>query len=476
MKMKKKHEIREEEVPEGGIIMTEDMTRGKPLSLILGFCIPMVFGNILQQLYNMADTIIVGRCINSDALAALGATGSVCFLVIGFATGLCTGLSIPVAQMYGAGDLKAMRRYMINAVYISAIVTVLLTLLTTTLCRPLLQLMQTPDSIIDDAYRYLFVMFAGLAATILYNLLAGFLRAMGDSKTPLVFLAISSVLNIGLDFLMIMAFDMGVMGAGLATIISQAISGILCLYYMTKHFDILSFEQDEFAFRSDYCKKLCSISLPMACQFSITAIGSIIIQSAVNSFGPAVIASVTAATKIQTIVFGPMESLGITMATYCGQNLGAGRIDRIRQGLRCSIRVCLIYTLFAIAFSIFLGRFLVYGFVSTQEADFAAILDHASYYLRVNALFYPTLAILFVLRNSLQGMGYSFLPMSAGILELAARVFSAWVLVNALGYLGVCLASPVAWIAADILLVSATFYALATLPRKLPERVNAVTT
>lgn len=229
MKMKKQHEIREEEVPEGGIIMTEDMTRGKPLSLILGFCIPMVFGNILQQLYNMADTIIVGRCINSDALAALGATGSVCFLVIGFATGLCTGLSIPVAQMYGAGDLKAMRRYMINAVYISAIVTVLLTLLTTTLCRPLLQLMQTPDSIIDDAYRYLFVMFAGLAATILYNLLAGFLRAMGDSKTPLVFLAISSVLNIGLDFLMIMAFDMGVMGAGLATIISQAISGILCL-------------------------------------------------------------------------------------------------------------------------------------------------------------------------------------------------------------------------------------------------------
>ncbi len=447
--------------------MTKDMTSGKPLSLILSFCIPMVFGNILQQLYNMADTIIVGRCINSNALAALGATGSVCFLVIGFATGLCTGLSIPVAQMYGAGDLKSMRRYILNASYIAAVVAAVLTVLTMVFCRPLLQLMQTPESILDDAHHYLFVMFAGLSATILYNLLAGFLRAMGDSKTPLIFLAVSSVLNIGLDFLMIMAFDMGVMGAGLATVIAQGISALLCLYYMYKRFDILAFERDEFAFRPDYCRKLCSVSIPMACQFSITAIGSIILQSAVNGFGPAVIASVTAATKIQTIVLGPMESLGITMATYCGQNLGAGRIDRIKSGLKCSIKVGLLYSLAALAFSFFLGKYFVYGFVSTQEADFAAILDYAAYYLRVTGLFYPVLAVLFILRNALQGMGYSFLPMSAGILELVSRMFAAWVLVGALGYLGVCLASPVAWIAADVLLVSATVYAMATLPKKI---------
>ncbi len=446
--------------------MTKDMTSGKPLSLILSFCIPMVFGNILQQLYNMADTIIVGRCINSGALAALGATGSVCFLVIGFATGLCTGLSIPVAQMYGAGNHKAMRSYMLNAAYIAAFVAAVLTVLTMVFCRPLLRLMQTPDSILDDAHSYLFVMFAGLAATILYNLLAGFLRAMGDSKTPLIFLAISSVLNIGLDFVMIMAFDLGVMGAGLATVIAQGISALLCLYYMYKNYDILTFEKDEFAFRPDYCGKLCSVSLPMACQFSITAIGSIILQAAVNGFGPAVIASVTAAQKIQTIVIGPMESLGITMATYCGQNLGAGRIDRIRDGLKCSVRVGLLYSLAACAFAFFLGKYIVYGFVSTEEADFAAILDYAAYYLRVNGIFYPTLAVLFVLRNALQGMGYSFLPMSAGILELAARMFAAWVLVASMGYLGVCLASPVAWIAADILLVSATVYAMVTLPKK----------
>ncbi len=452
--------------------MTKDMTSGKPLSLILSFCIPMVFGNILQQLYNMADTIIVGRCINSNALAALGATGSVCFLVIGFATGLCTGLSIPVAQMYGAGDHKAMRRYMFNAAFISGLVALVLTAITMIGCKPLLRLMQTPDSIMQDAHSYLFVMFAGLAATILYNLLAGFLRAMGDSKTPLAFLAISSLLNIGLDFLMIMAFDLGVMGAGLATVISQGVSAILCLIYMKKHYDILAFERDECKLCSDYCKKLCSVSLPMACQFSITAIGSIIMQSAVNGFGPTVIASVTAAMKIQTIVIGPMESLGITMATYCGQNLGAGRIDRIRQGLSCSIKVCLLYALAAIAFSFFLGKYLVYGFVSTEEAEFTAILEHASYYLRVNGIFYPTLAVLFVLRNSLQGMGYSFLPMSAGILELVARVFAAWILVKFAGYLGVCLASPVAWIAADILLISSAVYALSMLPKKNQQQVK----
>ncbi len=446
--------------------MTRDMTSGRPLTLILQFCIPMIFGNILQQFYNMADTAIVGRCINSDALAAIGSTGSVCFLVIGFATGLCTGLSIPVAQRYGAGDMKGMRRYMMNAVYIAAAAAVLLTLVTTIGCRPLLKLMQTPDSIIDSAHSYLFVIFAGLAATILYNLLAGFLRAMGDSKTPLLFLAVSSVLNILLDFVMILIFDLGVMGAALATVISQAASAFLCLYYMYRKFDILTFEADELPFRQECCGMLCSISLPMAFQFSITAIGSIILQTAVNGFGPAVIASVTAATKIQNVVAGPMESLGITMATYCGQNLGAGKLDRIRSGLRSSILTALFYSLAAYLFTFFLGQYFVYLFVSSEEAAFASIMEYALRYLRISGLFYPLLAVLFVLRNSLQGMGYSLLPMSAGIVELFARVFAAWIMVEHLGFVGVCLASPAAWTAAVILLVAATCYALPALSRK----------
>ncbi len=446
--------------------MTRDMTSGRPLTLILQFCIPMIFGNILQQFYNMADTAIVGRCINSDALAAIGSTGSVCFLVIGFATGLCTGLSIPVAQRYGAGDMKEMRRYIMNAVYIAAAAALLLTVLTMVFCRPLLRLMQTPESILDSAHSYLFVIFAGLTATILYNLLAGFLRAMGDSKTPLLFLAVSSVLNILLDFAMILIFDLGVMGAGLATVISQAVSAVLCLRYMYRKFDVLTFEADEMPFRRDCCTTLCSISLPMAFQFSITAIGSIILQTAVNGFGPTVIASVTAATKIQNVVAGPMESLGITMATYCGQNLGAGKPDRIRQGLSSSLVTSLVYAVIAYLFTFFLGQYFVYLFVSSEEVAFAAIMEHSLRYLRISGLFYPMLAVLFILRNSLQGMGYSILPMCAGITELFARIFAAWFLVDALGFLGVCLASPAAWLAAVVLLVGATAYALPSLSRK----------
>ncbi len=451
--------------------MTRDMTSGRPLTLILQFCIPMIFGNILQQFYNMADTAIVGRCINSDALAAIGSTGSVCFLVIGFATGLCTGLSIPVAQRYGAGDMKGMRRYIMNAVYIAVAAAALLTLITTIGCRPLLKLMQTPDSIIDSAHSYLFVIFAGLSATILYNLLAGFLRAMGDSRTPLLFLAVSSVLNILLDFVMILIFDLGVMGAALATVISQAVSAFLCLYYMYKKFDVLTFEADELPFRRECCGTLCSISLPMAFQFSITAIGSIILQTAVNGFGPTVIASVTAATKIQNVVAGPMESLGITMATYCGQNLGAAKMDRIRHGIRSSILTALFYAAAAYLFTFFLGQYFVYLFVSSEEAAFASIMEYALRYLRISGLFYPLLAVLFVLRNSLQGMGFSLLPMCAGITELFARVFAAWFLVDTLGFMGVCLASPVAWTAAVVLLVGATAYALPVLSRRCGQSV-----
>ena len=444
--------------------MTKDMTRGKPLSLILKFCLPMVAGNILQQFYNLADTAIVGRCMNAEALAAIGSTGAVCFLVIGFATGLCTGLSIPVAQQYGANDMKNMRRFMMNATYISGIISILLTIITLVGCRPLLELMQTPDGIIDNAQSYLTVMFAGLTATILYNLLAGFLRAMGDSVTPLVFLAVSSVLNIGLDFAMIP--PLGTAGAALATVIAQGISAICCLFFMKKRFSVLTFQKDEFSFSASRCGKLCGISLPMAFQFSITAVGSIIMQTAINGFGATVIASVTAALKIQNVVGGPMESLGITMATYCGQNLGAGRADRIQEGLRKSLMVSVGYACFAYAFSFFLGKYFVYLFVSPEEESFLSIMNYAVKYLRISGLFYPVLAVLFVLRNSLQGMGYSFLPMSAGILELVARVFAAYFMVRNWGFTGICLASPFAWVMADVLLISASVYAMTSLSKK----------
>lgn len=448
--------------------MTKDMTKGRPLWLILSFCLPMVFGNILQQLYNMADTAIVGRCIDADALAAIGGTGAVCFLVIGFATGLCTGLSIPVAQAYGAGDMSKMRRYMANAALIAAVTAIVLTVLTVVFCRPLLRLMQTPEEILDDSAAYLTVIFAGLAATILYNLLAGFLRAMGDSTTPLLFLGLSSVLNIVLDLMCILVFHMGVMGAGVATVAAQAVSAVGCLHFMYTHFDELTFSREELRPRADHIARLCGVGLPMAFQFSITAIGSILLQTAVNGFGPAIIASVSTAQKIQNVVAGPMESLGITMATYCGQNLGAGRVDRIRTGLRSSVLTGLLYACFAYAFCYLLGGWFVGVFLSADDPAYAVIMAHATQYLRISGLFYPVLAVLFVLRNSLQGMGYSFLPMSAGILELIARAFAVAVLITAMGFTGVCLASPTAWVAADVLLISASVYALSTLERRVP--------
>ena len=305
--------------------MTKEMTTGKPYKLILSFALPMIFGNVFQQLYNMVDTIIVGKYVGVDALAAVGSTGAINFLVIGFALGICSGFSIPVAQSFGAGNHSQMRKYVANSIYLSVIASIILTVSTMLLTGPILRITNTPEEIYDDAYRYIIVIFAGISATIFYNMLSGILRALGDSKTPLVFLGISSVLNIILDLTFIIVFKWGVFGASFATVISQGISALLCLFYTIKNYDILRFDSFELKPDLEKMKKLVVIGVPMALQFSITAIGSIILQSAVNTLGKTAVASMTAAIKIQTVAVGPMESMGITMATYCGQNRGAGK-------------------------------------------------------------------------------------------------------------------------------------------------------
>lgn len=297
--------------------MTKEMTTGKPYKLILSFALPMIFGNVFQQLYNMVDTIIVGKYVGVDALAAVGSTGAINFLVIGFALGICSGFSIPVAQSFGAGNHSQMRKYVANSIYLSIIASIILTVSTMLLTGPILRITNTPEEIYDDAYRYIIVIFAGISATIFYNMLSGILRALGDSKTPLVFLGISSVLNIILDLTFIIVFKWGVFGASFATVISQGISALLCLFYTIKNYDILRFDSFELKPDLEKMKKLVVIGVPMALQFSITAIGSIILQSAVNTLGKTAVASMTAAIKIQTVAMGPMESMGITMATYC---------------------------------------------------------------------------------------------------------------------------------------------------------------
>lgn len=447
--------------------MTKDMTKGNPLGLILRFCGPMVFGYILQQLYSMVDTVIVGRSLGLDALAGVGATGAISFLVIGFSNGICTGLSIPVSQAFGAGDYVTMRKNIANAYYISAAIAVVITVITMLATGSILRLMKTPENIYPYSYAYIIVIFGGIVTSILYNLLAAMLRAVGDSKSPLLFLAVASVLNIVLDLFFLLVLKTGVAGAGLATVISQGVSGILCLIYLYRKFEIMRFSRGETVFEPARCGRLLSIGLPMALQFSITAIGSIILQTSVNSLGSVAVTSITAAQKISAIVMGPLEMIGITMATFCGQNLGARQFYRIRGGIRVSLRISMTYCVFSILFLYLLGKYTAYLFIDPSETE---VISLAVRYMRLNALFFPALGILFILRNALQGMGFSLMPMLGGVSELAARALVCFAFVPVFGYNAAIAASPVAWLFADILLITVYFWNM----RKLRQRLSPV--
>lgn len=430
--------------------MTKDMTAGKPLRLILAFFFPMLMGNLFQQFYNMADTIIVGQFVGVKALAAVGSTGSLNFLVIGFVLGICSGFSIPIAQYFGAGDHRNMRHCLANAAYLAAGITVVLTTVVMLTTRQILELLQTPDDIFSDAYSYIIIIFAGIFAIMFYNLLACVSRALGDSRTPLYFLIIASVLNVALDLIFIIIFNLGAAGAAYATVISQMVSGLLCFFYMRKKFTILHMNRDELRLDPRMMSHLLFMGLPMGLQFSITAVGGLIVQAAVNSFGSGVVAAVTAANKVQLIVTQPMETMGITMATYCGQNLGARKIARVETGVRQSLILSVCYCVFACIAMFLAGNFLSQLFISGSETQ---ILAQVSQYLRTCSLFFPLLGILFILRNSLQGLGYALPAMAAGVFELVARTLVAFCLVGAFQFNAICFSNPVAWVFADILLV-----------------------
>lgn len=446
--------------------MVREMTHGKPLSLILGFCLPMLLGNLFQQLYSMVDTIIVGKFIDVDALAGVGSTGSVSFLIIGFTTGITSGSCILPSQCFGGGNYSEMRKYIANAIYLCIITTVVVTALAVTLCYPLLELMQTPSDIIDIAYDYIVVVFGGICVTMAYNLMAGILRAMGDSRSPLYFLILASVINIGLDLLFIIVCKMGVAGAGWATVISQGISAVLCFIYIRRSFPILRFEKSELKFEGKRLLALAKIGVPMGLQFSITAVGSIILQSAVNSLGKVAVAAVTAAGKMQNMIVAPMETLGITMATYAGQNLGAGNLGRITKGVNCAFVSGFVYSAAALLIIWLFSAPLCLMFVDAKETQ---VIEQAVYFIRVNACFYPVLSVLFITRSVLQGLGYSMLTMMAGACELIARVVVAVGFVTAMGFDAACYASPMAWSAAVVLLVIVYFIKMRSLRKKTDE-------
>ncbi len=427
--------------------MTNDMTRGNPVKLILLFSIPLLIGNIFQQFYSMVDTIIVGRFVGVDALAAVGSTGSMVFLVNGFATGLTSGFAVLVSQKFGAKDEKGLRKSVSSAVTLTVISVVIVTLISLICGKPLLKLMNTPDNIMADAYTYIKIIYGGLVTTVAYNLIASILRALGDSKTPLYFLIISSVLNVILDLVFIINFKMGVAGAAYATIISQGVSAILCLIYTYKKFTILRLKKEDFKVKKRYYYKHLKIGIPMALQFSITAIGIMTVQGALNVFGSTVIASYTAASKALQLVMQPAITFGVTMATYCGQNLGAREYGRIKDGVKACTKISIITSIVAGAVLIFLGKYFVMMFITNPDAE---ILKYSQQVLDISAIFFIPLGLIFIYRNALQGIGDSFIPMMAGAYELIARAIVAFTLPRYLEFWGICLADPVAWFAAAI--------------------------
>ena len=443
--------------------MTKDMTAGKPLGLILRFCGPMVFGNILQQLYSMVDTVIVGRYLGASALAGVGATGAISFLVVGFATGICTGLSIPVAQAFGAGDYHSMRKNIANSYYLGALIGVLLTILTMIGTGTILHWMKTPDDIYQYSYDYIIVIFGGILTSVLYNSLAAILRAVGDSKSPILFLAVSSVLNIILDLVFLVGMQSGVAGAGYATVISQGISGILCLIYLYKKFHIMRFQHGECKPELKRCGRLLSIGLPMALQFSITAIGSIMLQSANNALGTSCVAAFTAGMRIKMFFMCPLESMGIAMATYCGQNYGAGKTERINMGLRASFFMVCLYCIFCFIVLHIFARHIIYLFVDFHEYE---IIEKANQFIVTSCTYFIPLGLLCLLRYSIQGLGYSKLAMMSGVFEMVDRTAVSLFLVPILGYTGVCYGDPSAWFAADLFLIPAYLYVHKRLSRK----------
>ena len=426
---------------------TKDMTKGEPFKLILWFSVPLLLGNIFQQLYSMVDTIIVGKIIGTQALAAVGTTGPLNFLVLGFASGITSGFAVLVAQRFGAGDEKGLRRAVTSATILIAAFTVVLTLASVLGTKALLRMIHTPDDIFQDAYRYIVVIFGGMVTMMLYNFLACILRALGDSKTPLYFLILSSVLNIVLDLIFIVNFGMGVAGAAWATVIAQGVSGVLCFVYMKFKFPILRLKKEDWKAEPWMYRRHLFIGLPMAFQFSITAVGTVILQGALNLFGSTKIAAYTAASKVEQLVTQPAGTFGVTMANYSGQNLGADRVDRIKEGVtKCTV-LTLIFAVLASVILFTCGEFLTSLFIDGNQPE---VMESAMTYLRICALFFPFLNMIFVYRNMLQGVGHSLMPLMAGVFELIARAVVSFTLPGVLGFTGICLAGPIAWVAAAV--------------------------
>lgn len=444
--------------------MKTDMTVGKPMKMILNFTIPVFIGGVFQQFYNMMDAVIVGKFVGTKALAAVGATGTIMFLILGFLMGLTAGFTVLTAQKFGAGKMEEMRQTVGNAAILSIIVSAVMTAVSLIFMKKLLLFMNTPEDIFDDAYAYIMIICGGIFAQVLYNILASILRALGNSKTPLYFLILSALLNIVLDLVFIIVFHMGVSGAAWATVISQGVSGVLCLAYIARFVPELHLKKDDWKICKSITKNQISVGFPMGIQYSITAIGTMMVQASLNILGSYAVAAFTAGVKIENIFSQAFVAIGTTMATYNAQNIGAGRLDRVREGFRASHMIGLTYAVVTGVVLVFWGKNFAYLFISDNAAEVVPMVD---LYLKCSGTFFIPLHFVNDLRNGIQGMGYGFLPMMAGVAELTGRGVTSFVAGHYESYFVACLASPVAWIVATILLIFMYFYVMKDMSRRL---------
>lgn len=426
------------------------MTTGSPGKMIFNFTMPIFIGNIFQQFYNMADTVIVGKFVGNAALAAVGACGTLAFLIIGFLQGVTAGFTVVTAQHYGAGNMKAMKKSVASGAVLTLIVSVILTVLSMISMSKVLHLMNTPSDMYGEAYGYIMVLCGGIIAQALYNYLASVLRALGDSKRPLYFLVIAALLNIVLDLAFIIIFRLGAAGAAYATVIAQGISGILCLFYIGKMVPALHLHKEDWEMDGSLIGWQLKIGLPMAFQYSITAIGTIVVQSCLNILGSTAAAGFAAASKIEQVFSQAYVALGTTMATYCAQNMGAGKYTRIRKGFKNATLMGFAYAIVTGVIIFFGGKYMTVFFVS-ENLD--QIMGYVDIYLRCVSVSFLPLVIVNLYRNGIQGMGYGLLPMTAGIAELIGRSGAALIASHFGSYMGICLASPAAWVLAGTLLI-----------------------
>ena len=431
-----------------------DMTTGSPVRHILTFAIPLICGYVLQQMYHVVDSAIVGQFLGVNELAAVGASSSILFLILGFCNGACAGFAIPVAQSFGAKDYRLMRRYAANAVYISLLITVVLTIITTLYCRQILKWVSTPEEIMDDAYTFLLIVFLTIPFIVGYNLLAGFIRALGNSTVPFYILILSSIFNAVLAYVLIALVGMGVEGSSLATMVSQLLSVVGCAEYIRRKMPMLIPRVGERKIDSSLISDLSWQGFPMGLQFSITAIGSIMLQSANNALGTVCVAAFTASMRIKYLFTTVFENLGVAMATYCGQNLGARKLERISSGIRSAFFMMMAYFLFTVVIIQMLSEPMIMFFVDPSETQ---IISHGALFLHIACYFYPALGTLTILRYSIQGLGYSKIAIFSGVSEMFARAGVSIFLVPAFGFLGVCWGDPVAWVCADLFLIPAYY-------------------